>query len=285
MHHYTYFITNIHPVDERKYYIGSRSCKCDPVNDVKYMSSSKDLKEEITKYGIQNFKKEILNVFETRDLALFDEIKLHIDFDVDINPNFYNKAKQTSHGFNGSNRIYCFDKELGYQKTITKDEYHSNKEKYVWILQREGKVSVRNIKTGENLLVSKEEFDKSDDFVGVVIGTVTAKNTKTGELRRIPKDLFDISDEWISPISEKTGENSINAKNIQIYDANDILMFDCYGNFSKICKENKLPQQALYRSYHNFGEKIYQDLDQRSITKLKNKNFYQYKGWYALLDE
>lgn len=101
--HYVYKITNINPTDERLYYIGVRSTsKSSAELDTTYQSSSKYLKEAIKAIGSNNFKKEILSTWETRKIAVQEEIRLHNKFDVAKNPLFYNKAKQTSTGFDTS---------------------------------------------------------------------------------------------------------------------------------------------------------------------------------------
>ena len=68
--HYVYKITNL---ITNKEYIGVHSTK--NLNDC-YMGSSKSLKEDIIKYGLCNFKKEILELFETKELALKKEKEL-----------------------------------------------------------------------------------------------------------------------------------------------------------------------------------------------------------------
>ena len=99
LYHYTYIITN---VVENKYYIGCRSCAVRPENDlgVRYFSSSKDTNFiQDQKTNPQNYKYKILARFESRELAIRLEIKLHNIHDVAVNPRFYNKAKQTSIGW------------------------------------------------------------------------------------------------------------------------------------------------------------------------------------------
>jgi hypothetical protein len=99
IYHYVYRITNL---VEKKHYYGKRSSKCDPKQDlgIKYFSSSRD-KEFRTdqKKNPQNYRYKIIGVFPTAELALSKEIKLHSKFNVALNSNFYNKARQTSSKF------------------------------------------------------------------------------------------------------------------------------------------------------------------------------------------
>ncbi len=95
-YHYVYEITNIY---NGMRYFGARSSKVPPHLDTKYMSSSPTLKAAIKEEGLSHFSKLILAVFPTREKALAHEVFLHKRFDVDKDPTFYNKAKQTSTGF------------------------------------------------------------------------------------------------------------------------------------------------------------------------------------------
>ncbi len=99
MAHYTYRITNLL---ENKHYIGVRTSKCEPTEDLgfDYFSSSTDkefLMEQ--KINYQDFEYGVLGTFDTRKQALEHEIELHDLFDVGANSNFYNKSKQTAVGF------------------------------------------------------------------------------------------------------------------------------------------------------------------------------------------
>ena len=87
-HHYVY-----HSYEEwGRDYIGVRSCNCLPEEDTKYFGSFYD----------KTFKptgKTILFVCKTRKEVAEIEIELHDFFDVAVNPQFANKAKQTSTKF------------------------------------------------------------------------------------------------------------------------------------------------------------------------------------------
>lgn len=88
MNHYVYYSYE----EWGRGYIGVRSCKCSPNEDNQYMGSFYD----------KTFKpnqKIIIGTFTTREDALNAEITLHRYYQVDINPHFANKAKQTSTKF------------------------------------------------------------------------------------------------------------------------------------------------------------------------------------------
>jgi hypothetical protein len=104
MQYYVYRITCLHEDSLEKHYYGYRSCKKDPHLD-DYWSSSKYVKLAISKYGIHFFKKKILKIFSTREDAIDMEIKLHEKFDVDKNPTFFNRCKQSKWGYNCTGEI------------------------------------------------------------------------------------------------------------------------------------------------------------------------------------
>ena len=99
IYHCVYRITNLL---ECKHYYGTRSCKIHPSEDlgINYFSSSydKEFKQDQLD-NPQNYKYKVIRIFDTREEAVKLEIKLHARFDVGRNPSFYNKAKQTSTGW------------------------------------------------------------------------------------------------------------------------------------------------------------------------------------------
>jgi len=99
LYHYTYKLTILTPIDERKYYIGVRTTSVKPQEDSNYISSSKTIKALIKKHGKNIFKKEVIKIFDTRKEALEHEIELHNIYNVSSNNEFFNRAIQTSTGF------------------------------------------------------------------------------------------------------------------------------------------------------------------------------------------
>lgn len=88
MYPYTYLIK---AKNSKMKYIGVRSCKCHPDND-DYWSSSRHLPKDVK----ITHKKRILKTHTSRKNAVEHEIFLHNKYDVGRNPEFYNRAKQTS---------------------------------------------------------------------------------------------------------------------------------------------------------------------------------------------
>ena len=101
-HHYVYELSNI---SNGMKYIGARTCCFLPIEDVRYLSSSKYVKKAIVKYGIGAFKKTILKEFDNREDAIAYEIFLHQKYNVDFNEQYYNKSKQKTTGFDTSSLV------------------------------------------------------------------------------------------------------------------------------------------------------------------------------------
>ena len=98
MLYYVYRITCTHPTSSEKYYYGFRGA-INPQLDT-YWGSSKYVNEAMKKFGRKFFTKKIVRVFDNRHDAISLEMKLHEKFNVDTNPIFFNRCKQTVWGFN-----------------------------------------------------------------------------------------------------------------------------------------------------------------------------------------
>ena len=99
MSHYTYMLTVKNPSDSRRLYIGVRSCKVQPEQDVQYFGSCRPMRAWMKTQGNGCVEKIILARWPSRAEALEHEIFLHECFDVGVNPEFWNQAKQLAVGF------------------------------------------------------------------------------------------------------------------------------------------------------------------------------------------
>lgn len=89
---YVYITTNL---INRKQYVGDRSCACDPKKD-SYLGSGKYFKHAENNYGKENFKKEILEQFNTKKDA-FDAQEKYIKKYNTLTPNGYNISPKGGH--------------------------------------------------------------------------------------------------------------------------------------------------------------------------------------------
>lgn len=97
--HYVYKISNI---SNNMCYIGSRSSTLEPEKDLGYVYMSSSLDKNFIndqKKNRENYKYEVLKLFSSRNEADEYESILHEHYNVNKNPMFYNRAKQTSTKF------------------------------------------------------------------------------------------------------------------------------------------------------------------------------------------
>jgi len=124
-------------------YIGKRECECLPDEDINYLGSFHDKSFYPT-------QKIILETFENVEKALEAECALHDFYEVDKNPHFANRAKQTSKKF------YC---NLGPGEEANKRRSEMMKTEYNPMSNPELKEKARKnlIKTLSNPEVKKKK--------------------------------------------------------------------------------------------------------------------------------
>jgi len=307
--HYTYKITNLNPTDKRLYYIGVRSTtKSSPNLDTNYRSSSKYLKDAIKEIGHNNFSKEILSTWETRELAVLEEIRLHQEFDVAKNPLFYNKSKQTSTGFDTTGQV-TVKNEYGntFNVDINDTRYISGELKHISVGRKHKesskiKMSQTKLNTPEdekaytnNLrsLSAKKRFASmnSSEYSHFCNSKKEEWNKRTNEsVTNATKKRLDTMSAWDNErrntfkqlLSKKqSGSNNGNAYKINIYNNKNVLQHSCNGNFKYICETNNLPFHNLRQSYNSNGARIHINLRKSARTTLI-KNNRLLEGWYAI---
>jgi hypothetical protein len=269
-HHYVYRITN---TITNKHYYGSRTSKTEPINDlgIIYFSSSSD-KEfiEDQKNNPKNYKYVIVRQFENRDEALLFESHLHFKFNVAKNEKFYNKSNVTSTGF-----IYGF---LGKK--------HNPESRKKAITKKVNTMKTTVNSNGENLynLVAKkgdETKRKTINSDGLNIHQIAAKKYK--ERLDIIKEgeIMSTRDKLKQPKKDKTNYQK-EAEIIKIYNNENELIYEVKINLRKFCKQHNLPYTEIYNSKRN-NTKLYENItNKRVITRLINKGFYKYLGWFAI---
>jgi len=178
-YNYVYKIINHNPQDQRKYYIGVRSSKLKPSDDTKYWSSSKYIKQAIKEYGQENFTKEILSIWESREEAMLEEIRLHKKYNVSSDPIFYNKANSKSTGFSPEGRVVVKNKSTNSYESVTSEEYFNNKDLYENNFSNN--VQAFDTYTQRNCIVTKNCFDSSDRYVGINIGKLAVIENNIGK--------------------------------------------------------------------------------------------------------
>ena len=175
-YHYFYRIENL---INGNYYYGIHSTN--NLND-RYMGSGSRLKMAYKLYGKENFKKTILQFFETRELASVYESEVVNETCVkDIN--CYNLKQGGDYGTTVGT-IIVRDKDDKLLRVKPTDEEYLNGT-VVPILK--DRVYAFDTYESKYEIISKEDFRKSDRYVGVTKGKIVAKD-KDGNYKLIPLD-------------------------------------------------------------------------------------------------
>ena len=141
MNHYVYEITNL--VNGMKY-IGKRTCKCEIENDG-YMGSSDILRRAIKKYGINNFKKDIIFICNTEEEAYKKE-EYYISLkNAVISREYYNLCGGGKGVGSGENN-HRFGKKLSERHKLILSK--SNKER---VISEESKLKMSNYWKGKRV--------------------------------------------------------------------------------------------------------------------------------------
>jgi hypothetical protein len=143
----TYFYVYYSYEEWGRGYIGKRQSFCHPSDDVMYMGSFTDKTFSPT-YKI------ILQIFDNEEEALEAEVLLHNFFEVDVNPHFANKAKQTSKAFVSHREWSDEQKELLVERNKTFKWTEELKKKVSTSLR--GRIWITNGRENKQLMSEKE---------------------------------------------------------------------------------------------------------------------------------
>ncbi len=252
--HYVYKIINDCPTDQRKYYIGVRSTHHqDPNNDTNYRSSSKHLKQALKEIGHKNFSKEILSVWETRELANDEEIRLHELYDVARNPEYYNKAKAHSKRFCTEGMTTVKNILTGENEFVTVEEAR-DKSKYQPLYY--DTVNAIDIITGEKVKVTKEEYRENPNLRHTVKGTITVVDLETGIRRQVTVEEFNNNPNLVGQqigkvnvVDTRTGKRySVTKEDFEKYDYYEQVT---KGTITVIDVNDGLTKKVSIKEYHN----------------------------------
>ena len=185
MNHYTYLIQ--HKTEDKRY-IGCRSCTCEPNQDLKYWGSSKHLPKDIQSTHV----KIILKAWSTRAEAIAHEVLLHELNNVAEDTRYYNKAKQTSTGFDTSGLKLTFTE--AHIQNMKKASQSRKTRPSGWKQSEEVKTRIRNAKLGKprddstkELLSNKMKILYKNGYVNPKTGTKHSEETR----RKISQERID----------------------------------------------------------------------------------------------
>lgn len=212
VYNYFYKITNL---INKKFYYGIRSCNCDPEDDP-YVGSGKILHRAYKKYGVNNFKKDILRVLPTREDAS-DLERWIVDLEMVRNPMCYNVVLGGDFSKTGSGVTLglsvVIDKITGERVVIPQDEFYENRDRYKGL--NKDYLSVYDKETDSNKKIHiSEYYSNKDRYIPAIslnggIGSIRAVDSLgnvisvkyndprilSGELKKAPKTKHVSSDE------------------------------------------------------------------------------------------
>lgn len=276
-YHYVYKITNTKPTDSRKYYIGVRSSTVKPIEDIKYMGSSKHLKKSILEETETYFKKEIIDdSFETRELAERAERELLISIDAKNNQEYYNRHNATEIGFSQKDRVMVIDVKLNIICSVSKTEFENN-EHLISIFKNSVTVKLKNNTNTKYKRISLNEYYKNRKmYEHVTENKVFAINKKTGKTETLTKEEF--SKNRVNYIFSTDGEVTVVDKrdnSIKNISQEDFKKYDYYvsinnGKVNVIDKRNGLSKQVTKEEYYN--SEYYQSLQYNLVAVIDTRD-------------
>jgi hypothetical protein len=161
-------------------YIGKRECECYPEEDINYFGSFKDKTFSPT-------QKIILETFENVKETLEAECALHDFYEVDKNPHFANRAKQTSTGFYFNRKGQKHSKISGDNHPSKRKELRKNLSE-----KRKGDKNPMYGMTGEkNPFFGRKHTKESKDKIGL-----SSKNRKHTEESKNKLKIRNINRKW-----------------------------------------------------------------------------------------
>lgn len=185
-----YYVYRITDKINKKHYYGSRVSVEHPKMDLGlvYMSSSNDIefKKDQEEYP-QRFKYKIVRIFENNIDKILYESFLHQYFNVKNHKKFINRSNQRPSGFDTTGFISCKHKETHQTVLVSKQEFNKN-DNLVGLAS--GMVNCFDKNTGVIKQVTKYEFDESEELVGVSKGKITCYDNTMGKYTQLDVDEF-----------------------------------------------------------------------------------------------
>lgn len=180
-YHYFYKITN--KINNHFYY-GIHST--DNVNDG-YMGSGTLIKMAYSKYGTENFEKEIVRFFNTREEASQYESEIVSETTIK-DSSCYNMITGGDKVFPCIDMVTVFDKALGIHCLVHRDEYEKMKDKR-YFATTAGKVLVKEKNNdGIRKYVTQEEFRDNREKYITCVDNLTIVKDKDGNAFRVNSD-------------------------------------------------------------------------------------------------
>lgn len=287
---YTYFIK--HKITGQFYYGVKYGKDADPSTFwEEYFTSSKAVHTIIERDGKEAFETQIRKIFDDPEKAYLWEQKVISKI---INKDkCLNAALGFSFDPNKNRNIVGSDGLTNYQRcakkaseTMLNDICENGLNKYQRLAferyERLGEAYKDKSKKSAQTMKKKGTYDeiakKHKVFQNEIMPSGLTRAKETGQkVSETRKKLFKEG-----KLKKLEGLQNPMAKIIKIFNKNDDLVFTCYGNFDKICKENKLPVSFLKKSYQEGGIRFKKTKGMATEFFERHK---QFEGWYAKVEK
>ena len=277
-YNYVYRLT-LHLPEGTRYYVGKHTGLLDDLRTGKYKTSSKPVKKLLNE-GI-DFDYKIVKIFDDPAGATEYEVKYHKRLDVKNHSLFLNLSNQTSNRFDATGFVTVFDKEVNEDVRIPTKEYRNNKDRYVY-----DKIVARDKNTNEVKIVSRGEFERDSNLVGVNSGRRTVFNKKENKYENIYCSDFDPS-VHLSPQKNKViVRNKITGENVKVSTDQYHNNPDVYESTSKgkVAARNKITGQTFSTTVEelknnselehvNYGKVMVRNKKTGEILRIDKKDF------------
>ena len=318
-YHYVYIIVDL---NNNKKYIGSRSCSIHPVDDLgkKYFSSSsnKEFIKNQKKYP-NRFKYKIIDIMPSRKSAIELEISLHEWFKVDVNSEYYNKAKQTSKKFSTQGIKFSKERNLKISKRMTGEKNPNwgglkaetiqklkGQKRTLKSKQKASKSQIQRVqetqvcciyckKQGAYDNLKPYHFDKCKErlyqkYPIINIYKKVIKHKKRKISRQKKSEMFKGAENpfYGKTHTLQTKTHISNLKTLDIFKGIIVIYSNTHKivyigtNLNHMIRKYNLPVSAFKKALKE-NKTVYEDIKSNSrISWLTNKGLWKYRGWYCI---
>ncbi len=262
MHYIIYKTTNL---INNKIYIGQHITNN---LDDGYLGSGKNLHKAIKKYGKENFKKEILHIFDNFDDMDSKEIELVTEEFVKRSDT-YNQIIGGQF-FSNINLISVKDKNGNTCSMSKFDNRYINGE---WVHHSKGKKSVTHKITGEKLYINIEDYDEKIH----VQNRAEMKNEKNGNFKELTEEFKNILFDNVRNAVENNYVNGTNfmkiiipiSENFYHKKISEVFIKNKFGSFAKFIEtyNTERNDNVIYEPYYR-GFNSYKQMTEN------NKNYF-----------
>lgn len=209
-------------------------------------SKNLELLKDFKQLGWSGFKREYLFIGKLKDVRE-KEIYYHNLYNINVNDEFYNKAKQTNFGFSTSGKKMSNEEKIKRSNTMKGYKHIFNK------ITMESKMIPSNLKIDSN----EWEYGRPSNSLRTWI-----HNKITKEEKYILKSLLNTFDKNLWEIGRNEKMKEITKKN---------LFFGCRKNKSIIGKKNMSILHYKNKSFKVLNTKTKETFSFYNLTECKNK--------------